>query len=52
MGARIEAETDREVTSINLTCLKGDVSRAVALVGDVIANATIDGAELEVAKQE
>ena len=52
MGARIEAETDREVTSINLTCLKGDLSRAVSLVGDVIANATIDGAELEVAKQE
>ena len=52
MGARISVETGREISSLNLTCLKGDLSRACALVGDVLANATIDSAELEVAKQE
>ena len=52
MGARISVETGREISSLNLTCLKGDLSRACAMVGDVLANATIDSAELEVAKQE
>ena len=52
MGARINADTDREITSLNLTCFKGDVSRGVALLGDAVCNATLDSAELEVAKQE
>ena len=52
MGARINTNTDREITNLNLTCFKGDVSRAVALLGDAVCNATIDSAELEVAKQE
>lgn len=52
MGARIEGETGREISSLNFTCFKGDLSRAVAMVGDVISNPTIDSAELEVAKAE
>ena len=50
MGARISANTDREITSLNLTCFKGDVSRGVALLGDAVCNASLDSAELEVAK--
>jgi len=36
MGGNISTNTDREITSINMTCFKGDVSRAVALLGDAI----------------
>ena len=52
MGARIGVETDREITSLNLTCFKGDLSRAVSMLGDCVSNATLDSAELEMAKQE
>ena len=52
MGARIGVDTDREITSLNLTCFKGDLSRAVSMLGDCVSNATLDSAELEMAKQE
>ena len=52
MGARVSTNTDREITNLNMTCFKGDVSRAVALLGDAVCSATLDSAELEVAKQE
>lgn len=52
MGARISADSDREITNINVTCFKGDLSRAVAMLGDAVSSATIDPAELELAKQE
>lgn len=52
MGARLSADTDREITSLQLTCFKGDVSRGVALLGDAVCNASLDSAELEIAKQE
>lgn len=52
MGARIGIDTDREITSLNLTCFKGDLSRAVSMLGDCVSNATLDSAELEMAKQE
>ena len=52
MGARISADSDREITNVNVTCFKGDLSRAVALLGDAVSSATIDAAELELAKQE
>lgn len=52
MGATISTNTDREMTSINLACFKGDVSRAVAMLGDALSNTTLDSAELEMAKAE
>ena len=52
MGGRISSDVDREMTNLNMTCFKGDLSRAVALLGDAITNATLDHAELEIAKQE
>ena len=52
MGARISTDIDREITNFNVTCFKGDVSRAVSLLGDAISSATLDSAELEIAKQE
>ena len=52
MGARIGVDVDREITSLGLTCFKGDISRAVALLGDCVSSATLDSAELEMAKQE
>ena len=52
MGASISTSTEREMTSLNMTCFKGDVSRAVSLLGDAVSNTTLDSAELEMAKQE
>jgi len=52
MGARISCDTDREMTNLNITCLKGDLSRAVSMLSDAIANPTLDAAEFEIAKQE
>lgn len=52
MGGRITSDVDREVTNLNLTCFKGDLDRAVAVLGDAISNASLDHAELEIAKQE
>ena len=50
IGGRIGVNVDREITSLNLTCFKGDLSRAVSLLGDCVSNATLDSAELELAK--
>ena len=52
MGARISSDTGREISSFNINCFKGDTSRAVAMLGDAFSNATLDAAELEIAKQE
>lgn len=52
MGARVSSDVDREITNFNVTCFKGDVSRAVSVLGEALANATMDSAELELAKQE
>ena len=52
MGARIHSDSDREITHLNVTCFKGDVSRAVNMLGDAVSNAAFDAAELEIAKQE
>ena len=52
MGARISCDTDREMSNLNITCLKGDLSRAVSMLSDAIANPTLDAAEFEIAKQE
>lgn len=50
MGGRVESDVDREHTNLNFTCFKADVGRAVALLGDAVSNATLDHAELEIAK--
>ena len=52
MGGRVESDVDREFTNVNFTCFKADIGRAVALLGDAVSNATLDHAELEIAKQE
>jgi processing peptidase subunit beta len=52
MGGRISSDVNREMTNLNLSCFKGDLSRAVAILGDAVQSATLDHAELEIAKQE
>ena len=52
MGAQLTGETGREISSLGLQVFKGDVSRAVSLLGEAITAATLDGAEVELAKQE
>ena len=51
MGGSMETQVDREQTSITMKVMKGDVSRAVSLIGDAVNNASLDSAELEVTKQ-
>lgn len=52
MGGRVSADVDREYTNLNMSVFKGDLSRAVAILGDAVSSATLDHAELEIAKQE
>lgn len=52
MGARFDGKTDREQTRTTLTVMKGDVDRAVSLLGDAYSNATLADAEVELAKQQ
>jgi predicted Zn-dependent peptidase len=52
MGARLDSDHSRERQSLTVRCFKGDVSRAVQLLGDSVSNATLDPAELELAKAE
>ena len=52
MGARLQVETGREISSYGLQVFKGDVNRAVRLLGDMISNSTISGSELELVKEE
>ena len=51
MGGRFHAKNDREQTHLDLTVMKGDMARAVALLGDAVSNATLDGAEFELCKE-
>jgi len=52
MGGSVSTSVDREMTNVNVTCFKGDVGRAISLIGDAIANPSLSPAELELAKQE
>lgn len=52
MGARYTAHSDREYTRYGLQVLKGDASKAVGLLGDVLCNNTLNSAELELVKDE
>lgn len=50
MGARSNASTDREWATQSVTCMKGDVSKAVNILGDIYSSANLDGAEFEACK--
>jgi len=52
MGGRFEGNTAREQSNLSLTVHKGDLGKAVELLGDAVSNANIDAAELELYKQE
>lgn len=52
MGANLHTDVDREITGISMNCLKGDLSRATKILTDSLASASLDGAELEMAKLE
>jgi len=52
MGARYHAEPGRERSGFQLKVFKGDVNKAVALLGDAVSNSTLDAGELELLKQE
>lgn len=52
LGARLHGESGREQTSLGLTVFKGDVNRAVKLLGDAVSSPRLDSAELELLKQE
>jgi len=51
MGGRFCGNTGREQSHISLTVFKGDVRRAINILGDAVSNATIDAAEFEIQKQ-
>jgi len=51
MGGRLSGNTGREQSHISLTVFKGDVRRAINILGDAVSNATIDAAEFEIQKQ-
>lgn len=52
MGASFSTSVTREITNLNVTCFKGDLSRALNLISDAVANPTMDAGEFELAKQE
>jgi len=52
MGARYSGDTGREQTHIKLQVMKGDVDRAVSMLGDAVSNASLSTGEVELAKQE
>jgi predicted Zn-dependent peptidase len=52
MGGRIGGSTEREMSSISCSVMKGDVNKAVELLGDCFSNAHFDSAEVELTKQE
>jgi len=52
LGARLHGESGREQSSLGMTVFKDDISRAVAVLGDAVSNASLDPAELEILKQE
>ena len=52
MGARIDGESGREQSRMTMQVFKGDIARAVSLLGDAYSNANLDAAELELAKEQ
>jgi len=52
MGAIYSSHADREYARYGLQTFKGDASRAVSLLGDLICNGSFNSAELELVKEE
>lgn len=52
MGAKMGGKTDRELSSLTMSSLKGDTTKVVELLGDCFSNANFDAAEVELTKQE
>lgn len=52
MGARYGSETGREISRFSLQVFKGDVSKAVKTLGDIVCNSKLDANELELIKEE
>ena len=52
MGARLNTSVEREKSSISMQCMKGDLGRAINLLGDAVSNANLDPSEIELTKQE
>ena len=52
IGARYSAESDREYTQYGLQVFKGDASKAVGILGDMLCNNALNSAELELLKDE
>ena len=52
MGARFQSKTEREVSNISMQVFKGDVGKAVKILGDIVSNSTLNANELELVKEE
>ena len=52
MGAIYSADSEREQTTYQLQCFKGDAQKAVSLLGDLVCNGSFNSAELELLKDE
>lgn len=52
MGGRYSAKSEREQTTFGMQVLKGDATKAVGLLGDMLCNNSLNSAELELVKDE
>ena len=52
MGARFQSKTEREVSNLSMQVFKGDVGKAVKILGDIVSNSTLNANELELVKEE
>jgi predicted Zn-dependent peptidase len=52
LGARFQSQTGREQSSLQLQVFRGDVGKAVKLLGDLVSSSTLNANELEAVKQE
>ena len=50
MGARLTGSSEREHASLGLNVFKADVGKAVSILGEAFSQATLDSAEVELAK--
>ena len=52
LGGDYHGHADREYTSLGLSALKGDVGRALGLLGDMVCNPALHEAEVEACKND
>jgi processing peptidase subunit beta len=52
IGARFSSNTGRETSSLALQVFRGDVGKAVKILGDLVSNSTLNANELELVKEE